>query len=114
MTFTLLINGEPADFEATMSRIVKQAISEMAAPTVYTPEFVIEPGHYYALDDDRIHKLFGVAGSKHPTQSIINSLRKFGIDCIKRGNRASVVFGHQINDYFMKLSAKQTDYLNKN
>lgn len=115
MTVTLLINGEQVDFEATMKQIFKQAYAEMSVPTSYTPEFVIDPDHFYAISDERVHKLFGVNGSKQPDQSIIKRLRKLGIEPIKRGgSRGSVVFGHQINDYFMKLSASQTDYLNKN
>ncbi len=116
MNITLLINGEQADFETTMKRLVKEALAEnqCTAPATNMPEFAIDPNFTYRLSDDRLKSLFGVTELKHPEQSIINALRAVGIDPIKRGRLGSLVYGYQLVNYLDKLNEKHSNYEHKN
>jgi hypothetical protein len=114
MEVALFVNGQKQDLEAFLTSIVEKALSKHQVPATTTTEFVIEPQHYYAVKDERLHKLFGVNGAKQPERSIIASLRSVGIDPIKRGGKGSVIFGSQINDYFARVSVKQNEFSRPN
>ena len=115
MEATLIINGQIADLELFISRIIEHTLEKSQGQKIqFTPEFEINPDMAYRLDDERIQKLFGVQSYKLPKQAILSALRANGISPITAGRNGSKVFGSQVLEYMQVLKSKQTSFSHKN